>query len=114
MNNKESMETRKTVNNENNSEENKGDVKRLHVTIVGDSLLNGIDENGLSRHHVVKVKNHPGANMEDIADHIKPDTRRKPDLLIIHAGTNDITRGINTIEVLRKIITFVKKESPET
>ena len=111
MNNKESMEARKTVNNEKNSGKNKGDVKRLHVTIVGDSLLNGIDEKGLSRHHVVEVKNHPGAN---IADHIKPDTRRKPDLLIIYAGTNDLTRGINTIEVLRNTITFVKKESPET
>ena len=49
--------------------------------------------------------------MEDIADHIKPVTRRKPDLLIIHAGTNDLTRGINTIEVLRKTITFVKKKA---
>ena len=52
--------------------------------------------------------------MEDIADHIKHDTRRKPDLLIIHAGTNDLTRGINTIKVMRKTFTVVKKESPET
>ena len=52
MNNTESMEARKSVDNEKNSEKNKGGVKRLHVTIVGDSLLNGIDEKELSRHHI--------------------------------------------------------------
>ena len=51
--------------------------------------------------------------MEDIADHVKPVTRRKPDLLIIHAWKNDLTRGINTIEVLRETITFIKKENPD-
>ena len=51
--------------------------------------------------------------MEDIADHVKPVTRREPDLLIIHAWTNDLTRGINIIEVLRETITFKKKEIPE-
>ena len=56
MNNTESMEARKSVDNEKNSEKSKGDVKRLHVTIVGDSLLNGIDEKSLSRHHIVKLK----------------------------------------------------------
>ncbi len=101
-------------NNNKSSEHNEGKNKRLHVTIVGDSLLNGIDEKGLSRHHIVKVKNHPGANMEDIADNIKPAVRMKPDILIIHAGTNDFNKNINTIEVLKKTIKSVKEESPET
>ena len=114
VNNKESKEAGKNVNKIKNNENDKGNNKRLYVTIVGDSLLNGIDEKGLSRHHIIKVKNHPGANMEDIADHVRPVIRRKPDLLIIHAGTNDLTKGINTAEVLRETITFIKKESPET
>ena len=53
--------------------------------------------------------------MEDIADHIKPAVRRKSDMLIIHAGTNDFNnKNINTIEVLKKTIKSVKEESPET
>ena len=52
--------------------------------------------------------------MEDIADHVKPVIRRKLDLLIIHAGTKNLSRGINTIEELKETITSIKKESPET
>ena len=111
-NENENKAANESENKNKSSENNEGKNKRLHVTIVGDSLLNGIDEKGLSRHHIVKVKNHPGANMEDIADHIKQAVRRKPDILIIHAGTND--KNINTIEVLKTTIKSVKEESPET
>ena len=40
--------------------------------------------------------------------------RRKPDVLVIHAGTNDFDKNINTIEVLKRTIKSVKEESPET
>ena len=38
----------------------------------------------------------------------------KPDCIIIHAGTNDITNGINSLNSVKKIVKDVKKSSPNT
>ena len=43
---------------------------RKSVTILGDSLLNGINEKGLSHKHRVKVVNKPGAPSERILEEI--------------------------------------------
>jgi len=52
----------------------------------------------------------------DIKDHIRPIIRRKPDCVLIHCGTNDLTKKdpINTTETIKEIISDVKKESPYT
>ena len=58
--------------------------------IIGDSMLNGIEENKLSmKHRNVKVRNFPGANIDDMSDYIKPILSRKPKNIILHIGTND-------------------------
>ena len=36
------------------------------------------------------VKSFPGATVEDMVDYSKPTVRRKPDLIILHAGSNDL------------------------
>ena len=57
-------------------------------------MLNGINKEGLSNDkYKVKVKNHSSAIREDICDFIKPEVRNKPDIIIVHAGTNDITNN---------------------
>ena len=38
----------------------------------------------------------------------------KPDCIIIHAGTNDIINGINSLSSVKKIVKHVKKSSPNT
>ena len=40
-------------------------------------------------------------------DYIKPIAPRKPDTLIIHAGTADLTNGVNTMEKVRKLVKVV-------
>lgn len=87
---------------------------RMNITIIGDSLLKGIEQNGLSRKHNVRVRSHPGANSVDITDHIKPVLRRKPDGLVLHHGTNDITGEIDTCKILKDTIETIRKESPQT
>ena len=48
-------------------------VNRKAVAIIGDSILKGSDQHGLSNESFkVRVKNHPGATTEDICDHLKP------------------------------------------
>ena len=85
------------------------------VIIVGNSILNGINEKGLSRNDdTVKIRPHPGATSEDLMDHIKPATRRKPDIVVLHIGTNDLTDGINTQENLQEVVDILQLESNET
>jgi len=57
-------------------------------------MLNAIDEQDLRRNAFVRVRNHPGATVEDLIDHVRAHTRHvKHDGVIIMAGTNDISRN---------------------
>ena len=50
-----------------------------------------------------------------MVDYVKPSARKKPDKLIIHVGTNDLTKGIaNTNENLDLLVKTVKEISPDT
>ena len=62
-------------------------------------MLKGINEEGLSDDRCkVKVNNHSGATAEDICDFIKLKVRKKPDIIIVHAGTNDVTNNTKLSE----------------
>ena len=44
------------------------------VAKIGDSILNNIDQYGLSNDPFkLRVKNHPGATTEDLYHHLKPE-----------------------------------------
>ena len=90
--------------------------KCCRITIVGDSMLNGILDEGLQKDHNVQVKHHPGATTRDIVDYVRPVIRKKPDCIIIHAGTNDLTsqEKPDAINNFREIIEETKRESPDT
>ena len=42
-------------------------------------------------------------------DYIKPIAWRKPDTLIIHTGTNDLTNGVNTMKKVKKLVKVVRE-----
>ena len=85
------------------------------MIIVGDSILNGINEKGLTKkNHIVKVCPHPGATTEDLVDQIKPVARRKPSMVVLHIGSNDLTNGINTQEKFQEVIDILQSESKDT
>ena len=55
----------------------KKDTKeRKNVFIIGDSMIKGLAERGISKDHNVKVRPQPGCTTEDIEDHIKPILRK--------------------------------------
>ena len=81
---------------------------------MGDSFLNGICEKGLSRDHQVTVKNFPGGNSEKVLKETENLVADKPDWVIIHAGTSDISNGINSLNSVKKIVKDLKKSSPNT
>ena len=55
------------------------------------------------------VRFHPGAKTEVVVDFIKPVIRKKPDAVIIHAGTNDLTDGTNAMKQVRKITKTIQE-----
>ena len=89
-------------------------ISKKNIIIVGDSIINNIDTKGLGRNHNIKVHSYGGATTRDMVDHIKPSLRSKPDVIIIHAGTNDLTKEEKTIINLQNIVDDVKSSSPKT
>ena len=87
------------------------------VYIVGDSMLNGLDERKMKTGNGnVKVRAHPGATVTDMLDYLKPISRKQPSHLILHAGTNDI-KSQTPVEIIgnfEKVKDMIANESPET
>ena len=77
-------------------------IKKRKIIILGDSLLNAVNEKGLSENHSVKVNNIPGRTSNAILDKLDDFLENKPDGLIVHASTNDITKGGNLLNNAKK------------
>ena len=63
----------------------------------------------VSRDDSVKIWCHPGATTDDIIDNVKATARKKPDMIIIYTGTNDIQNKVNILQKVRKVITTNKE-----
>ena len=75
------------------------------IHVVGDSMLNMIQENYNvnTKTANVKVPAFSGATIEDLHDYILPIARKEPDNLIIHAGTNNI-RNDTSEKIVEKLM----------
>ena len=74
------------------------------VLIIGDSMLNGIDESLLSKSAPVKVRSFSGAVIRDMYDFIQPLMERKPGKIILHVGTNDIPYGKSAEDIMCELL----------
>ena len=71
--------------------------------IAGDSITNGIRGERLSgKYGVVKVRNFPGATIEDMQHNLVPILERNHCRLILHVGTNN-TESCTSREILDKL-----------
>ena len=70
--------------------------------VNSDSMLNGVNEKGLSKSLNVKVKNYPSATSEAILDKIEDLLKVQPDCLLVHVGTNDLTNNVNLLNSVKK------------
>lgn len=89
---------------------------KSRIYVCGDSIVNGLENNGLSdKNHSTNVKSFSGATSIDMIDFIKPIATKKPDAIVLHIGTNDISKSIiNTGENIQRIIDHIKETSPVT
>ena len=81
------------------------------VFIVGDSMIKNITGMGISRENIIKMRNHPGATTIDICDYIKPELCQKPDVIIVHCGTNDFRNNINTVKKIKKLVKDIEENN---
>ena len=58
---------------------------------------------GMQKDDNVKIKPHSGATKRDIIDHLKLGIRIKPDYIVIHVETNDVTG--KTLWIHQEIVT---------
>ena len=63
-------------------------------------MLNNINGRGLSKTKKVDVLKFPGATSADIVTKIDDVLDEKPESIIIHVGTNDLTNDINLLSNL--------------
>ena len=99
-------------NKNSNNKENHGVIKstsKKEIMIVGDSMIKNVNRREVSRDDPVKIRCHLGVTTDDIIDYVRPTARKKPDMIIIHTGTNDIQNKVNTLQKVRKVITTIKE-----
>ena len=68
----------------------------------------------LSRKHNASIKIYPGATSEKIIEKVDGLVKNERDRRLLHTETNDITNGINTLNLVKKIVKKVKKTSSNT
>ena len=66
------------------------------------------------RDHTVKIRHHHGATTVYMIDYIKPELRHKPDIIILHCGTNDITNDVNTVKKMNKLVKEIEENGSST
>ena len=88
-------------------------VSANSVIIVGDSIVKYLTGSEISKKNYIKIKANPDVTTEDIFDYIKPSILKKPDVLLVHLGTNELTNGINTMNKIRKVAATVDEMDNE-
>ena len=72
-------------------------------------MIKNVNRREVSRDDPVKIRCHLGVTTDDIIDYVRPTARKKPDMIIIHTGTNDMQNKVNTLQKVRKVITTIKE-----
>jgi len=84
------LDSSSAVNRNNESIENHN--KKNNIIIAGDSIINGILEEKMSREDsTVKVHKFPGANVDSMRKNLIPIITKNTSHLILHVATNDAT-----------------------
>uniref|UniRef100_A0A7M5WYG9 SGNH hydrolase-type esterase domain-containing protein n=1 Tax=Clytia hemisphaerica TaxID=252671 RepID=A0A7M5WYG9_9CNID len=93
--------------NHSSTTNKRGRKSKKSITIVGDSIIKDI-KNHLPTFDNAKVtvNSYPGATTQQLYTYTQSFDLNKPDAIIIHIGTNDLTMNENDAEVADNIINF--------
>ena len=89
------------------------------VVIAGDSIVKNVVGPTMSKSdadHLYVVKSFSGATISDMEDFIKPTTRKSPDKIILHVGTNDLKNSTPKVitDSILNMTTQIKEDSPNS
>ena len=85
--------------------------RKKTVVIVGDSIVRNVPNRSLNqslKEYFSVVKSFPGATAQDMKDYIKPSIARKPDMVVLHTGTNDLKSNQNSSDIANDIFNLAK------
>ena len=98
-------DVKQRTNHHNNPNQNSNISKKVMVT--GDSIIKYLRSDELSS--TDKSISTYGCSSEDMVDYVKPIARKKPGTLTIYVGTNDLTKGVNTMKKVRKCVQVLRE-----
>ena len=82
--------------------EKSGDDKTKGVITIADFMLNKVNSQRLPKSKKVKVLNFPGATSTDIVNKMNYILIDKPQVLIAHSGTSNLTNDMNLLNNVKK------------
>jgi hypothetical protein len=62
----------------------------------------------------IYVRSFPGATVEDLEDHVKPTMRHSPDLIVLHAGTNNLRSEMPAKRIAENIMKLALEIKSDT
>ena len=77
-------------------------------------MVNCIPEKDFNKENKVKVVNFPDGFSEKILGHLEQIIKEKPDNVMAHIGTNDLTCNVDLLNNAKKILKVISKDSPST
>lgn len=101
----------------NNDEKLQSVKEKTNVLLIGDSMLNGINEVHLTNEKInTKIKYLSGARVNDINKRLDEFLIEKPDIVMLHVGTNDAPHmaSNNLVDVLVTLKNKVQNLLPDT
>ena len=82
------------------------------IVIVGDSIIKQLDEKESyqteKKNVTVRCPTVFRATTDDIKEYCKPNTKRRPDICIVHKGTNDLNK-VSITENIFKVKEIIEK-----
>lgn len=88
-------------------------AERKNVFIISNSVTKGLAKRGISKDNNVKIRTQPACTTEAIEDQLKPIKRKKPDVIIISSGYNDIVNCKSTKKKTKKVVQPIGNASPD-
>ena len=86
-------------------------TKKKTVVIVGDAIVRNVPSRSLNqslKEYFSVVKSFLGATTQDVKDYIKPTISRKPEMVILNIGTNDLKSNQNPSDIANGIVNLAK------
>ena len=83
--------------------------KKKRIVIAGDSIVKDVKGWLMSRQKSIEVYSFSGADTEDMEHFLQPLINKKPDQIILHIGTNDVSNGVTVKQATDQLMALCEK-----